>query len=294
MLRSMTGYGRAESVGGDYSVQAEIKTVNGRFLKTHCKLPPQLSRFEPDVDRVLKQVFARGTVDIYLKYERLSNPGGYIFNAEAARGYWHQIKKMQEEFGIDDKASLELLTTLPGVLTAQEETEEEIERLLPHIDEAVRAAAERVTVMREKEGAELKADLFEHLRTVKSLLQNLMDRIPMALEGYKTRLRERIEQLLNGSAQVAEQDLAREVAFYVDRTDISEEIARMASHVGQLEETLNSGAGAVGRQLEFIGQEMHREANTMGSKVSDAQLSIITTSLKSTIDKIREQVLNVE
>jgi len=201
---------------------------------------------------------------------------------------------MQEEFGIGDKASLELLSTLPGVLTEQEETEEEIERLLPHIDEAVRAAAERVTVMREKEGAELKADLLEHLKTVKSLLQNLMQRIPNALDGYKTRLRDRIEQLLNGSAQVAEQDLAREVAFYVDRTDISEEIARMASHVGQFEQTLNSDAGAVGRQLEFIGQEMHREANTMGSKVSDAELSIVTTSLKSTIDKIREQVLNVE
>jgi len=294
MLRSMTGYGRAASSGGDYVVEAEIRSVNGRFLKTHCKVPTQLTRFESEIEKLLKEKFARGTIDVYVKYERISNPGGYVFNAKAARGYWQQLQKVKEEFGLEANVSFELLSTLPGVLEAEEETEAEIEKLRPHIQAAVRGAAENVAEMREKEGAQLKNDLAGHLATVTQILEKMKARMPQALEDYRARFKERVAQLLEGTdIAPREKDLAREIVFYIERSDMSEELARMASHIAQFEDTMKTG-GAVGRQLEFLGQEMHREANTMGSKANDPALSTLVTALKTTVDKIREQVLNVE
>ena len=294
MLRSMTGYGRDASGGGDYAVEAEIRSVNGRFLKIHCKVPTQLTRFESEIENLLKEKLSRGTVDIYLKFERVSNPGGYIFNAQAAQGYWQQFEKMKKEFSLDGNISFELLSTLPGVLVAEEESEAEIEKLRPYIEAAVRGAAQNVVEMREKEGAQLKDDLAGHLNTLTELLQKLKARIPQALDDYKSRFKERVAQLLEGT-EIAprERDLAREIVFYVERSDMSEELARMASHIAQFQDTMSAG-GTVGRQLEFLGQEMYREANTMGSKANDPKLSTMVTALKTTVDKIREQVLNIE
>jgi uncharacterized protein (TIGR00255 family) len=294
MLKSMTGYGRAASTGGNYSVEAEIRSVNGRFLKTHCKLPPHLTRFESSVEKVLKQSFSRGTVDIYLKSGRMSNPGGYIFNADVARGYWRQLQKMKEEFTLDGKVSFELLSTLPGVLVAEEESEVEAEELTPLIEAAVRGAAENAAQMRQAEGAELANDLANHMNTVEELLDDIKARTPEALEDYKARFTQRVTKLLDGiDIDPQDQALAREIVFYIERSDMSEEIARMGSHVLQFRSIMNAG-GAVGRQLEFLGQEMHREANTMGAKSNDAELSARVTALKTTVDKIREQVLNIE
>ena len=294
MLRSMTGYGRAESVGEDYTISAEIRSVNGRFFKAHCKLPMQFSRYEQEIEKVLKQVFSRGTIDISMKYQRPSNPGGYTFNADAARGYWQQLDRLRKEFGIEGVASFELLATLPGVLESEAESEVEFEKIWPHIQTSVLRAAENVTEMREKEGAALKNDLQEHLNTVSGLLEQIKKRIQPALEEYKARLRERVRQLLNGTdVAVNDQDLAREIVLFIERSNISEELSRLASHLAQFESSMNA-PGPVGRQLEFIGQEMHREANTMGSKVNDAQLSNIVTEIKTAVDKIREQVLNAE
>jgi len=294
MLRSMTGYGRAESVGGDYSINAEIRSVNGRFFKAHCKLPPQLTRFESDIEKLLKQHFLRGTIDLYMKYQRISNPGGYTFNAEAARGYWQQIERLKNEFGVGGTASFELLSTLPGVLEAEEESDADIEKLWPHIEGAVNDAAAKVLCMRDKEGAELRKDILDHLGAVEDMIERVKQRIPQSLQDYKARLRERVRQLLDGTdVKVDDQDLAREIVLYIERSNIAEELARTASHIAQFRDTINSG-GSVGRELEFLGQEMHREANTMGAKVNDAQLSSIVTSIKSAVDKVREQVLNIE
>lgn len=294
MLKSMTGYGRATSTGDDYVVEAEMRSVNGRFLKIHAKLPPQLTRFEASVEKVVKACFSRGTVDVYLKCERLSNPGGYVFNAQAARGYWQQLQKLKEEFGLEGKVSFELLSTLPGVLVATEESDAEVEKLTPRIEEAVRGAAENAARMRQAEGAELCNDLENHIKTVEELLDGIKARTPQALDEYKARFTERVAQLLDGiELDLQDQALAREVVFYIERSDMSEEIARMGSHVLQFRKIMGTG-GAVGRQLEFLGQEMHREANTMGSKSSDAELSARITALKTTVDKIREQVLNIE
>jgi len=290
----MTGYGRAAAGGGDYAVEAEIRSVNGRFLKTHCKVPTQLTRFESEIEKLLKEKFSRGTVDTYVKFERVSNPGGYIFNAQAAKGYREQLEKMKKEFSLDGNISFELLSTLPGVLVAEEESEAEIEKLRPYIEAAVRGAAQNVVEMREKEGAQLKDDLAGHLNTLTELLQKLKARIPQALDDYKSRFEERVAQLLEGTGIAPqERDLAREIVFYIERSDLSEELARMVSHIAQFQDTMTAG-GPVGRQLEFLGQEMHREANTMGSKANDPELSTMVTALKTTVDKIREQVLNIE
>jgi len=294
MLRSMTGYGRAESLGDDCSVTAEIRSVNGRFFKVHSKLPPQLSRFEQDIEKLLKQSFSRGTIDLAMRFQRPSNPAGYTFNGEAARAYWRQLDKLKKEFGIEAPVTFELLATLPGVLESEAESPADAERLWPHVQAAVVGAANQLTHMREKEGIELKNDLAEHMGSITSVLDQIKERVPLALEEYKTRLRDRVRQLLNGTdVTVSDQDLAREIVLYIERSNISEELARLASHIKQFETTMSS-PGPVGRQLEFIGQEMHREANTMGSKVNDAALSNFVTEIKTAIDKIREQVLNIE
>jgi len=294
MLRSMTGYGRAASTGGDYAIEAEIRSVNGRFLKTHCKLPAQLMRFESAIEKVLRECFSRGNIEVYLKFERVSNPGGHVFNAEAARGYWQQLQELKEEFKLDGNISFELLSTLPGVLVAEEESEAEVEKVWPHIKAAIEGAAAGAARMREKEGAQLKDDLAGHLETAREFLGKLKERVPQALSDYRARFEERVGQLLEGTGIAArEQDLAREIVFYIERSDMSEELTRIASHIAQFEDIMKGG-GIVGRQLEFLGQEMHREANTMGSKANDAELSNIVTGLRATVDKIREQVLNVE
>ena len=294
MLRSMTGYGRAEAAGDDYLVQAEIRSVNGRFLKTHTKLPPQLTRFETDVEKVIKRRFSRGTIDVYVKFERVSNPGGYTFNVKAAHGYLQQLDALKDKFGFKGEATIDLLSTLPGVLTAEEESEHDVERLRPLIESAVSRAAEQVAAMRAKEGEELARDVANHLRTVESLLEQVKSSIPRALDEYKQRLRERVRQMLSDSdVNVTDQDLAREIVFYIERSNISEELARLASHIKQFDVIMHNG-GSAGRQMEFLGQEMHREANTMGAKVNDAELSNVVTAIKTAIDKIREQVLNLE
>ena len=294
MLRSMTGYGRAESLGDDYSVAAEIRSVNGKFFKAHSKLPPQLSRFELDIEKLLKQSFSRGTIDLTMRFQRPSNPAGYTFNGDAARAYWRQLDKLKKEFGIEAPVTFELLATLPGVLESEAESPADAETLWPHVQAAVVGAANQLTNMREKEGIELKNDLAEHMGSITSVLDQIKERVPLALEEYKTRLRDRVRQLLNGTdVTVSDQDLAREIVLYIERSNISEELARLASHIKQFETTMSS-PGPVGRQLEFIGQEMHREANTMGSKVNDAALSNFVTEIKTAIDKIREQVLNIE
>ena len=294
ILRSMTGYGQAASTDGDYAVESEIRSVNGRFFKAHCKLPVQLTRFETAIEKILKETFSRGTIDVYLKFERTSNPGGYVFNADAARGYLEQLQKMKEEFDVDGKITFELLSTLPGVLETEEESEAEIEKLWPRIEAAVRGAAENATQMREKEGAELNNDVMAHLTDADKSLEKIKERIPHALQEYKARLKDRISQLMGDSEfSLRDQDLAREIVFYSERSDMSEEMARMASHILQFRGLMEAG-GIIGRQLEFLGQEMHREANTMGAKANDSVLSSLVTALKTTVDKIREQVLNIE
>jgi len=294
MLRSMTGYGRAETATDAYAIDVEVRCVNGRFLKTHCKLPPELIRFESAIDKVLKSRFARGTVDVYVKFERTANPGGYVWNDKAARAYVRQLENLRRALGISSPVTFELLAALPGVLAAEEESDEQLNKVLPQIEQAVHEAISRAIKMREAEGVELQQDLLGHLDSIDEALAKIRQRLPMALAEYKQRFEERVRNLLSGTqVKLSQQDLEREVVFYIERSDMSEELSRMASHVLQFREAMANG-GTVGRQLEFIGQEMHREANTMGSKANDAGLSALVTALKTTIDKIREQVLNVE
>ena len=293
MLMSMTGYGRAESAAHDYAVETEIRSVNGRFFKAHYKLPPQLSRFESEIEKLLKKTLSRGTIDLYVKFARTSNPGGYTFNANAAKGYFKQLDKLKKAFDLEDNVTLELLSTLPGVLESEEQVDD-TEKLWQLLQTTILKTIDSVCEMRRKEGQELQNDLAAHLDTVDGLLGTIRERLPQSLAEYKDRLRERIKQLLEGSdVQLTDQDLTREIVLYIERSDIAEELARMASHLNQFRDTMSSG-GAVGRQLEFLGQEMHREANTMGAKVNDPKLSTVVTAVKTTVDKIREQVLNIE
>ena len=294
MLKSMTGYGRAATTTDTSVIDVEVRCVNGRFLKTHAKLPPELIRFESAIDKLLKESFSRGTIDLYVKFERTTNPGGYVLNGKAVRAYLKQLEKLREEAGVSGPVTFELLAALPGVLTAEEESCEELDRLLPHIEDTCRDAIARAIAMREAEGVELKQDLLSHLDNLGEVLGRVRERLPQALSEYKARFEERVRALVDGTdVKLSRQDLEREVVFYIERSDMSEELSRMASHVLQFREAMENG-GTMGRQLEFIGQEMHREGNTMGSKANDAELSTLVTALKTTIDKIREQVLNVE
>ena len=294
-VRSMTGYGRGEFTAEDRKFTVEMRSVNHRYNDITVKLPRFLISLEDRIKKKTAENVFRGKTDIYISFETLSSEDVEVKLDEAlAAAYAEKLKHLREIIGVpqaDDGRILELTARFPDVITVEKaQKEEEVlwEILLPALEDAV----SRFLAMRETEGENLKQDILQKGEKILALVAGVKERAPLVVEGYREKLNRRLEDIL-GNVEVDPQRVAQEVAVFADRGCIDEEITRLESHLIQLDGILREG-GQVGRKLDFLVQEMNRESNTIASKANDVQIVQATIALKSEIEKIREQVQNLE
>ena len=293
MIRSMTGFGEAQLEADGWVYHLEIRSFNQRYLKASIHLPDDFGLLESDVEHLLRQHLTRGSVAVRLHVRDLTASAAQELNAAAIRRY---VAQLREADAGDASVTIDLATlaALPGVCQPRELTEQQREQNWALIRKLTEEALERLIAMRSVEGQALAADLQTHCERIAAHLQEIRARAPQVVEEYRERLGARVRELLSGSnVQLTETDLLREVAIYAERSDISEELSRLGAHLQQFA-AVSAGQESAGRKLEFIAQEMLREANTIGSKAGDEQIARDTIDVKSAIDRIKEQVQNVE
>ena len=294
MIRSMTGYGRAEASGARTIVTVECKSVNHRHLDVSLKLPRLLAGFEPDARRLIQAAVQRGRVDVTVTVTAAEglvlNP--LTINLAQAKEYADAARRLAEALDLADGPSLGWVMGQPGVLTREEQPSLSAEDAWPLLEKALSAALAEMVERRETEGAALTQELAGLGSVLAGYVDTAAQRAPAAVERRAARLRERMEATLAGAA-LDPARLATEVAVWADKTDVSEELARLRAHLAQLA-TLLAGDGPVGRTLDFLIQEIHREVNTIGSKADDLEISQAIIAAKSALEKMREQVQNLE
>ena len=292
MLKSMTGFGRYETVTDEYKISVEMKAVNHRYLDLGIRMPKKFSRFENAVRTFLKEYVKRGKVDLFISFEDYTESEMCVrYNQRLAAEYVDCFKKMEEAFGIPNDMTVSALAKLPEVLTMDQVPEDE-ERLWEILSGALKGAAESLVHSREIEGEHLRRDLLEKLDYMEGLVDFIEERAPAILKEYRARLEDKVKELLDGSA-IDEGRIAAEVVIYADKICVDEETVRLRSHIDSTRKELMQGE-SVGRKLDFIAQEMNREANTILSKSSDPAISDQAIALKTEIEKIREQIQNIE
>ncbi len=292
MIRSMTGFGRCEIVTSDYKVSVEIKGVNHRYLDLGIKMPKRFNLFEAQIRNLLKTYIQRGKVDVFINYENYKEDSLVLkYNRTLAREYMGYMEQMKEEFGLEDDICLSTLAHMPEVLTMEQASQDEDE-MWKQLSEAVQGAAENFVEARTLEGEKLKEDLLGKLDEMGILMDFIVARSPQILYEYRMRLEEKVKDLLAG-APMEEGRITAEVAMYADKICIDEEMVRLRSHIDATRKELSSG-GSVGRKLDFIAQEMNREVNTTLSKSMDLMVSDKAIALKTEIEKVREQIQNIE
>lgn len=294
MIRSMTGYGRAQLENEEYNIIVEIKSVNHKYRKIYLHVPDRLSVLEPKINEILKGDINRGRINYSLEIKNEGEEKVKVkVNDNVAKEYIESLQKLQDEFGLAGELNLDLLTQFPDVLES-EEVEEDITVIWPKIKETTEIALTKLMKMKKKEGEQLFSDFIHRLKRIEQLINKVENRIPDIVDEYKSKLEKRIDELLT-EVEIEEDRLANEVAIIADKSNVTEEIVRVKSHVEKFRENLELDVDEpVGRKLDFIAQEMHREINTIGSKVSDSEVSNHVVELKSEVDKIREQVQNIE
>jgi uncharacterized protein (TIGR00255 family) len=292
LLASMTGYGRGEARGARIAVVAEARSVNHRFFETSLKLPRGLTSHEPDLRRLVQGRVARGRVDVTVTVRRTpaAQPG---IKTDVALGlaYVRGARQLGESAGLASELSVGDLLRLPGVVTAEDSEEDDGEGAVL-LKSAASEALDELCRMRQTEGAALARDLGTHLEALALWVRGVERLLPAALERIQTRLRDRVQAIL-GETPVDPGRLAQEVATWAARSDVAEELARLGSHLAQFRGLL-VGGGAVGRPLDFLAQELHREVNTIASKADDAELVARVLEARTLVERIREQVQNVE
>lgn len=292
MIKSMTGFGRCEVAEGTRKVTVEMKSVNHRYLDVNIKMPKKLSFFESSIRNELKNYVQRGKIDIFITYEDYSENNVCIkYNKDIAAEYLGYLKNMSEEFGLDDDIRVSTLSRYPEVFSMEEQMadEEEIWKILA---KTIDGAAESFVEARIKEGQNLADDLIGKLDGMLEHVLYIEERSPQIIEEYRTKLQERVQELL-GDASVDENRLLTEVTIFADKVCVDEEIVRLKSHIETMKQALIEG-GSIGRKLDFIAQEMNREANTILSKANDLAISNRGIELKTEIEKVREQIQNIE
>ena len=295
MIRSMTGFGDSSRQvdGAHYAI--EIRSLNSKWFKSLIRLPEELQGLEGELEIQLAHRLNRGSIVLTVKYSDCSANAAAQLNQEAIQCYLDQLLEV-DGLGHDSaRIDLAALLSLPGVIvpdTGQERMQQARKVIAALIDEA----ADKLLAMRAREGEILLRELHEHRKIIAEHLEVVMERVPMMVDLYQQRLRERMEALLEESgAVVREEDLLREVAMFAERSDIAEEVSRLQGHLGQFAEMINAEHGEpTGRTLDFLAQEMLREANTIGSKCMDVEISRRIVEIKGAIDRIKEQVQNVE
>ncbi|MGN0330241.1 MAG: YicC/YloC family endoribonuclease [Kineothrix sp.] len=292
MIRSMTGFGRYEVSEAERKVTVEMKAVNHRYSDINIKLPKKLGFFESAIRTEMKNYVQRGKVDIFITYEDFTESSISIkYNRDIAAGYMEYLKQMAEDFGLDNDVRLSSLSRYPEVFS-MEEQEIDQEGIWRVLYLALQGAAEAFVETRNREGENLRADLLAKLEEMLVHVDFIETRSPGLIEEYRARLREKVQELLE-DAQVDESRLLMEVAILADKACVDEELVRLRSHIETMRKALAAG-GSIGRKLDFIAQEMNREANTILSKANDLEISGRAIELKTEIEKVREQIQNIE
>ena len=293
-MRSMTGFGSASGARDGLSVTAEARSVNNRFLKLTLRCPPVLSSREHEIEALVKESVKRGSVTVHMRLSFEETPLAVRLNRSVVRDYQKLFGKLRKETGLTEEPTLELLSQLPGVFGAEEIDSDLNPDRFELVKDTVEKALVKLVRMREREGANLKRDFTGRRKAAASLVRKIKTRAPKVAKANLGRLEERVTQLLAGrGATVEESDLIRELAILSERSDVTEEITRLGSHLDQFGDALKED-GEVGRRLDFLVQEMFREANTIGAKAGDVELSRHCVELKVELDRLKEQVQNVE
>lgn len=294
MLKSMTGFGRGIYSEGDLGFTIEMKSVNHRFLDLNIRMPRSLMATEDKIRKIISKSLIRGKVDIFITENNSGkNSGVATFNKELGDSYFKCLTDIKEMYNLSDEPTLSLISKFPDVITVEtaELDEEEAFRVLKvALDEAV----ENIVLMRVKEGEKLKEDLLKKLQGIEKNVDLLCELGKDTVESYRVKLSERVEELLDGSnISIDENRIAQEVAIFADKSCVDEETVRLYSHINQMRDNLNLDE-PVGRKLDFIIQEMNRETNTIGSKSNDIDMTNLVIDIKNILEKIREQVQNIE
>ena len=288
----MTGFGRAEYADAKCKITVEIKAVNHRYLDCNIKLPKKLSFFEASIRTLIKDYIQRGKVDIFVTYEEYAeNTVNLKYNREIAAAYLKYLNDMSEDFGIENDVRVTSLSRYPEVFTLEEADVSEDE-IWSDLEKVTRQACEAFVATRVKEGENLKNDLIMKLDGMLSYVAEIEERAPGIIEEYKAKLCDKVKELLEDS-KLDEARVLGEVTLFADKVCVDEEIVRLKSHIQHTKDCLSEG-GSVGRKLDFIAQEMNREANTILSKSNDLATSDLAINLKTDIEKVREQIQNIE
>ncbi|AWZ48729.1 YicC family protein [Clostridiaceae bacterium 14S0207] len=293
MANSMTGFGRGTSTDGGKTFIIEIKSVNHRFQEVSVKLPRTFMSLEDRIRTQVKNSLKRGKVDIYITqkdYEKESTEA--VLNISLAESYLKCFKTLSEKFGLRDDVTVGSISRYPEVISL-EQKEEDLEKVWSIMEKALQQAIENLLSMRKQEGKKLEEDLLNKCTHITQLVDSVKERSPLVVLEYKNKLSARLKDLMDEVKNYDEGRVAMEIAIFADKASIDEEITRLYSHVEQIKSTLNLNE-SIGRKLDFIVQEMNREANTIASKANDLEILNYTLELKNDIEKIREQVQNIE
>ena len=292
MLKSMTGFGRGEAADEKLKINVEMKAVNHRYLDLGIKMPRKLNLYETVVRSVLKEYVQRGKVDVYVSYEEFADNSVKLkYNQTIAQEYMNICRKMQDEVDLIQDASVSMLMRLPEVVSVEQDADDDetIEHLLR---EALHQACRGFVAAREKEGEHLKSDLITKLDHMMLLVEKVEERSPQVVAEYRKKLTEKVQELLADNS-MDENRILTEVTIFADKICVDEETVRLKAHINSMKDMLLSG-GFIGRKLDFVAQEMNREANTTLSKCNDLETSAIAIELKTEIEKVREQIQNIE
>ena len=294
MIKSMTGFGRSEYSDGKRNIICEIRSVNHRYSDITVKMPRRYSFAEDRIKQTVKEKLVRGKVDVSINVENVTESDVVIkLNQLAAKQYFDNLSELKEQFGLTGDIDLSLMAGMPDVLKAVPDVEDE-EEITKAILIPVAEASANLEKMRSVEGQRLADDLISKGETIKGILDKIEVRSPLVVKDYMEKLRARITELLDGAAEIPEERILTEAAIFADKCAIDEEITRLNSHLVQLKTILTGSESTVGKKLDFLVQEMNREANTIGSKANDLEITNNMLNIKAEIEKIREQVQNIE
>lgn len=293
MIKSMTAYGRGEVQQGDVVFIAEVKSVNNRFRDIILRIPKNYQILEKDLRAIISSRIRRGRVEVYIQMEDsgVADPYDLELNVPLVNSYFKIFEQLREQFGLDKEIRIESLCQMRDVILFKPEPAD-IDKMRPGFQEVLKAALDSLNFMRAKEGEAIEADLSKRLDMLEDYINEVEERAPLLVEEYRDRLKENVASMLNDVA-VDETRLAQEVAFFAEKSDITEELVRLRSHLKQFREYLLIDE-ALGRRLDFLLQEMNREVNTIGSKASESRISSIVVEMKAELEKLREQIQNVE
>ncbi|HHW22371.1 MAG TPA: YicC family protein [Clostridiaceae bacterium] len=291
MLRSMTGFGYCEYTENEITFTVEIKTVNHRYTDIFLRMPKQLSAYEEKVRSIVNSRISRGKVDIYINYDNKSPQAQEVLLDEnLAKAYFNALKKITEELGLRDDISASSLARFPDILKVEKQENDEMTGKI--LEKAVNLAIDELIEMRTREGEKLKDSFMSNLSVIEAYTEKIRKKAPFVVKEYKEKLENRLSELIDLS-RLDPARIAAEVALFADKCNIDEELVRLSSHVMQMREMLENGS-PVGKKADFLIQEMNREINTIGSKASDLEITRNVVELKSEVEKLREQIQNIE